>query len=206
MKIEVSDGEIVDKYSILSLKLDLIHNEAKREKVQHEKELLHDYATVLIQTWPMYYRLLYHTNKQIWDKTDEMKALRWSDNHEAFARLSQEIFCLNDQRFRLKRIFNTASHVQEQKSYANKVLHLWTPNGEALKRKLNELVSMVLLYDQVHIHGITPSCFSDCHVFPPSILFFSQEDQEENICSIETVSSPDPEVLSIIDHFTNAQA
>jgi len=206
MKIEVSDGELVDKYSILCLKLDLIHNETKREKVQHEKELLHDDATVLVQTWPMYYRLLFHVNKQIWDKTDEMKALDWSDNPGKFARLAQEIFCLNDQRFRLKRIFNTASHVQEQKSYANKVLHLSTTNSETLKRKLSELVSMVLRYDEIHIHGITPpSCLRDRQMFQPLILFFHQE-ENTNIPSMETLSCPDPEVVSIIDHFTNTQA
>lgn len=53
MKIEVSDGEIVDKYSILCLKLDLMTHEDKKKQVQYEKDLLHDYATTLIKQWPM---------------------------------------------------------------------------------------------------------------------------------------------------------
>jgi hypothetical protein len=151
MKIEVSDGEVVDKYSILCLKLELITNEDKKKQVQHEKQLLHDYATFLINRWPMYYSLLFHVNKQIWDKTDEMKAFHMPNDPEAFAKLSQDIFSLNDQRFRLKRIFNMDSNVQEQKSYADKTIHISIPSQEVLINKLDELISMVLRYHKIFI-------------------------------------------------------
>lgn len=149
MKIEVSDGEVVDKYSILCLKLVRIPDTPKRKDIQREKDLLLDYAAVLIARWPLYYDLLYHVNQQIWDKTDEAKSL--SVPNAAFAHLTHEIFSLNDQRFRLKRVFNTNSHVKEQKSYADRVLHVCITSHDALMEKLDELIAMVLVYDRVHL-------------------------------------------------------
>ena len=98
MKIEVSDGEIVDKYSILCLKLDKIKNEEKRKQIQHEKNFLHEHAIKLIEKWLLYYDLLSYVNRKIWDKTDEMKTL--SPSNATFAYVAHEIFSLNDQRFR----------------------------------------------------------------------------------------------------------
>ena len=207
MKIEVSDGEIVDKYSILCLKLDLITHEDKKKQVQYEKDLLHDYATTLIKQWPMYYRLLFHVNKQIWHKTDEMKAFYLRDDPEGFARLSQDIFSLNDQRFRLKRIFNTGSHVKEQKSYADKTICTSIPDHHTLKIRLDELISMVLTYDKILIvlSKEKQSVIDAIHHWLPSfcVSFMSEIDHGPTNQSIPT---PDATILSIIHHFTSAQA
>lgn len=206
MKIEVSDGEIVDKYSILCLKLDLITNNDKKKQVQYEKDLLHEYATLLIGQWPMYYRLLFHVNKQIWHKTDEMKAFHLLDDPEGFARLSSDIFSLNDQRFRLKRIFNTDSHVKEQKSYAEKTIHIFLPNHNFAVRRLDELISMVLTHDKILItldkekQAITDTIHQWIPLFCVSFL----EEPPTNPSIIPL--APDASTLSIIHHFTNSQA
>lgn len=204
MKIEVSDGEIVDKYSILCLKLDLITHKDKKKQVQHEKDLLHDYATLLIGQWPMYYRLLFHVNKQIWHKTDEMKAFPLPDDPEGFARLSSDIFSLNDQRFRLKRIFNTSSDVKEQKSYADKTLHIFLPDYNLLQTRLDELISRVLTHDKILItldkekqHVID----TIHHWIPPFCVSFV-----DDLPTNPSIPSPDATTLSIIHHFTNSQA
>lgn len=209
MKIEVSDGEIVDKYSILCLKLDRLVNEDKKKQVQYEKDLIHDYATLLINQWPMYYRLLFHVNQQIWDKTDEMKAFYLPDDPEAFARLSQDIFSLNDQRFRLKRIFNMGSNVKEQKSYADKIIRTTIPSPDVLKSKLEELISMVLVCDKILITLDKEKQWvvDTIHNWlPPFCVSFVQETDEHMRVDDDNYQPPDTTTLSIIHHFTSEQA
>jgi hypothetical protein len=209
MKIEVSDGEVVDKYSILCLKLELITNEDKKKQVQHEKQLLHDYATFLINRWPMYYSLLFHVNKQIWDKTDEMKAFHMPNDPEAFAKLSQDIFSLNDQRFRLKRIFNMDSNVQEQKSYADKTIHISIPSQEVLINKLDELISMVLRYDKIFIildkeKQLVMDMIN--YWLPPFCVAFLTEIDDHKRTNDDNYPPVDLATLAIIGHFTNVHA
>ena len=40
MKIEVSNGEIIDKYTILEIKLSQIKDEEKLKNIQHEYDVL----------------------------------------------------------------------------------------------------------------------------------------------------------------------
>jgi len=151
MKIEVSDGEIADKYSILCLKLAKIPDEQKRREILREKELLHDYTLSLIDKWPMCYELLCHTNQMIWDKTNEMKAFRVMDDPAGFSNLASAIFSYNDKRFRLKRIFNMDSSVKEQKSYGAKTISIRIPDHNFLLEHLGRIIYMILDYDQIHV-------------------------------------------------------
>lgn len=202
MKIEVSDGEIADKYSILCLKLDRIQDGTKRQQVQREKDLLHAYASTLIDRWPLYYKLLCHVNRQIWDKTNAVKALSLPDDLEAFARLSQEIFAHNDQRFRLKRVFQSGSRVQEQKSYADKVLHLNVGGQGMLDRKLAELVYMVLEYDRV---CAATAIEAPAGLFPPCFLSVSSCPDGPTV-GVEELVVGDAVALSLIRHHVSSSA
>lgn len=206
MKIEVSDGEIVDKYSILCLKLDLIQEKEKRNQIKQEKELLDKHAIVLIDECPLYYSLLSHVNQKIWDKTNEIKALHLSDDPEAFAVLAFDIFSLNDQRFRLKRIFNTRSYVKEQKSYAEKIIQIFIPNKNVLQDKRNELISMLLVYDHIKIQWTNGYDEKEILQWIPSSCVSFHPDLSPPVCSLETLSFPDTTMLSLIRHFTKEQA
>ena len=42
MKIEISNGELVDKFTILSIKIEKIKSESKSLNVRKEYEMLHD--------------------------------------------------------------------------------------------------------------------------------------------------------------------
>ena len=153
----------------------------------------------------MYYRLLFHVNKQIWYKTDEMKIFDLADDPEGFARLSSDIFSLNDQRFRLKRLFNKNSYVKEQKSYADKTIQISLPNHNLLQTKLNELISLVLMYDRIIIFLDTEkeSVINTIHDWIPSFcVSFLEESDHTN----QSIPAPDATTLSIINHFTNSQA
>lgn len=205
MKIEVSDGEIADKYSILCLKLDRIQDGAKRAQVQQEKDLLHEYASVLIRKYPLYYDLLCHVNGMIWDKTDAVKSLSLPHDLGEFARLSLEIFSHNDQRFRLKRVFQCGSHVREQKSYADKVIHLNVGSQDILNGKIDELVYMVLEYDRVCIGAAGFTAIIMANILPPSFVSFSPPCPDG--VDLADLVVDDAVALSIIrHHFSSARA
>lgn len=193
MKIEVSDGEAADKYSILCLKLDRVQDPDKRRHLALEKDLLHDAITPLIHEWPMYYQMLSHVNSQIWDKTDKIKSCDPSTNPMGFSGLASEIFSHNDQRFRLKRVFQSHSHVQEQKSYAAKTLSVLFPD-EPTSHDMARLISLVMDYDSVSVKGNVK-----CGVWlPPFFLLFGDEKKEIAPIDIRQLSPLDTEIFSII--------
>lgn len=165
MKIEVSDGEVVDKYSIICLKLEKIQDVEKRKHLLREKEILEEVATPLVQTYPLYYQLLQHVNQVIWEKTDEIKEL--DPSCKDYALVANTIFEYNDKRFRLKRIFQFQSSVQEQKSYAQKTLTIHIQDPSFLIQHLVHLTYCLLEYDGLLLQGdVEPSNVVFCF-FPP---------------------------------------
>lgn len=171
MKVEVSNGEVVDKYSILCIKEKRIMETEKKKHVSYEKQLLEPEAMKLIEPWKMFYELLLHVNQQIWDKTNEMKQM--PVHHDRYASLAHEIFTLNDQRFRLKRVFQTDG-IKEQKSYADMMIRVHVPSDYDRDDE-KKLCLLVMDYDLILIQGCMPrhplpTCFSFC-----------QEEEEESI-------------------------
>lgn len=176
MKVEVSDGELVDKYSVLCIKAERIHDPDKRLHVSHEKSVLDPLARPLLEKWPAYYALLCRVNTQIWDKTDEVKSLDPAADPVLYASLASEIFQLNDQRFRLKRVFNIGRGIQEQKSYAGKVAHVRVGGGGG--GGLEDLVRLVPDYDLICIYGSDESIMAEVvrHVPLPCVAWGGQDD------------------------------
>lgn len=171
MKVEVSNGEVVDKYSILCIKTERIIDVEKKKHVSYEKKLLEPEAIKLIEPWKMFYELLFDVNQKIWDKTNEIKQMHVYDDQ--YAILANEIFNLNDQRFRLKRVFQTDG-IKEQKSYADKMIRVHVPSDYGLD-DVKKLSLLVMDYDLILIQGCMPrqplpTCFSFC-----------QEEEEEVI-------------------------
>ena len=137
MLIEVSDGELLDKYSILEIKKELIKNENKLFEITKELEALSEavilkneniyYYNILKyinkKIWfytdenIYYYNILKYINKKIWFYTDEIKSLHYTNDN--YAKISSIIFDLNQDRFRVKNIINKKSNLKEQKSYSN---------------------------------------------------------------------------------------
>lgn len=201
MKIEVSDGEIVDKYSILCLKIKQIYDEQKKREILYEKELLHDYTLSLIVKWPMYYKLLYHVNQIIWDRTNEMKSMCVANDPIGFAYLASEIFSHNDKRFRLKRIFNMDSNVKEHKSYGSKTLNVHIPNRQFLLENLDRIIYLVLDYDHIKVLSTdSDNIMNTLFEYIPKYCIshvLNQETEYEEIPNIH-----DQNALMIINHFT----
>lgn len=124
MKIEVSNGEVVDKITILRIKADQINDPDKKTNVQKELSTLEEQASELLNVvkgeYIETYLKLYATNRVLWGVEDELRELEAkNDFGETFIQRAREVYTLNDERSRLKKEINlvTGSKLVEEKSY-----------------------------------------------------------------------------------------
>ncbi len=119
MKIEVSIGEILDKISILEIKVNVLKGE---QYLNVRKEL--DYLKEEVQSsmeidWSDVYAL-YNINKELWDIEDlirEKEAAKEFD--DGFIQLARSVYITNDKRAAVKKEINLKynSMFVEEKSY-----------------------------------------------------------------------------------------
>jgi hypothetical protein len=120
MKIEVSNGEIIDKLTIIQIKLERIKDKVKQANLQKEyNELIKDSSSI-ISTEDILYQSLYEVNCELWDIEDHIRDLeRKKDFGEDFVATARAVYIKNDRRSELKREINirTSSGLMEEKSY-----------------------------------------------------------------------------------------
>jgi hypothetical protein len=120
MKIEVSNGEIIDKLTIIQIKLERIKDESKLVNLQKEYKLLLEAASEIINTSDQLYKSLYEANCELWDIEDHIRDLeRRKDFGEDFIATARSVYVKNDLRSEIKREINikTSSGLIEEKSY-----------------------------------------------------------------------------------------
>ena len=150
MKLEVSIGEAIDKYSILEIKLKKITEIHKLCDVQNEINQLQECKSI-IEREPFFYDILIYFNTEIWNLTDTIKLMSITD--EKFSIIAQRIFDLNQKRFRVKNLFNQifSSNTVEQKSYASTYCELFLANEEVFYDKIAEINYLLFEYDYLLI-------------------------------------------------------
>lgn len=120
MQIEVSIGEIVDKLSILQIKLENITDEDKLVNIKKEFNYLYDIVFKDLKMQLDDYNRLLAINKQLWDIEDDIRdeerAKRFEDR---FIELARAVYVTNDERSRIKKDINIkyGSDFVEEKSY-----------------------------------------------------------------------------------------
>ena len=120
MKIEVSNGEIIDKLTIVQIKLERIKDKAKLINLQKDYNVLFKASSSIIVTSDPLYKSLYNVNCELWDIEDHIRDLeRKKDFGEDFVLTARAVYIKNDKRSELKREINikTASGLIEEKSY-----------------------------------------------------------------------------------------
>lgn len=120
MKIEVSNGEIIDKLTIIQIKLERISNEVKQVNLRKEYTELSAAAASILSTSDDLYKSLYKINCELWDIEDRIRDLeRKKDFGEEFIETARSVYFKNDKRSELKREINvkTSSGLTEEKSY-----------------------------------------------------------------------------------------
>lgn len=120
MKIEVSNGEIIDKLTIIQIKLERISDSAKLVNLQAEYDELNAASASLMSNSDLLYKALYEVNRELWDIEDHIRDLeRRKDFGSDFIDTARSVYIKNDRRSELKRQINiqTSSGLIEEKSY-----------------------------------------------------------------------------------------
>jgi hypothetical protein len=123
MKVEVSNGELVDKVSILSIKLKKITSKKKIVNIQKEYEILvQELSKINISIQDQDFKELVKLNLELWVIEDQIrKKEAQKEFDETFIELARSIYHKNDQRFAVKRRINlkTNSLLIEEKEYVD---------------------------------------------------------------------------------------
>lgn len=120
MKIEVSNGEIIDKLTIIQIKLERIKDKAKLVNLKKEYDELIKATESIISTSDPLYKALYDVNCELWDIEDRIRDLeRKKDFGDGFVSTARAVYFRNDRRSEIKREINirTDSGLMEEKSY-----------------------------------------------------------------------------------------
>ena len=124
MKVEVSNGELMDKLSILELKLKNITDPKKLRNVNTEFNELNPLVRQLFKKYNPAINVLYQKlakiNGKLWIIEDEIRqSERDKDFGPKFVKLARDVYFTNDVRSDLKKEINvlTNSGVTEEKSY-----------------------------------------------------------------------------------------
>ncbi len=126
MKIEVSNGEIIDKYTILEIKLSEIKDVAKLKNVQNEFDVLTPVVQSIYKGSKDQNQLkklhndLLEVNKKLWKIEDDIRECeRAKDFGKTFIDLARAVYYTNDDRSDVKKEINvfTGSDLVEEKSY-----------------------------------------------------------------------------------------
>jgi hypothetical protein len=122
MKVEISNGELLDKFSILEIKMGNITNLSKLANIENEyRELTSDCTNLLRDsTISTLYAELKSINQKLWVIEDDIRDCeRSKDFGPEFVSLAREVYFTNDDRARVKKEINLASgsSLVEEKSY-----------------------------------------------------------------------------------------
>ncbi len=125
MKIEISTGELMDKLSILEIKLQRIKDPNKSTNVEKELKELNKHFQDLLDQYgePIknHYLELSKINKILWDIEDNIRKKEAAGEFNSeFVELARSVYITNDQRAKVKKSINlfTNSELIEEKSYS----------------------------------------------------------------------------------------
>jgi len=124
MKIEVSNGELLDKITILELKLNKIKDKDKLVNIQKEFDTLIPLCNELFRIYggelQVHYLALAKVNGQLWDIEDWIRDCELKKRFDKeFVELARSVYITNDKRSEVKKLINimTGSGLVEEKSY-----------------------------------------------------------------------------------------
>ena len=124
MKVEVSNGELLDKLTILELKLTNIADVQKLSNIQKEHDELTPLADQLFDSYgeelKNLYKKLTEINSELWTIEDDIRECeRNKDFGSDFVSLARAVYFTNDKRSDVKKAINllTDSGFVEEKSY-----------------------------------------------------------------------------------------
>jgi hypothetical protein len=123
--VEVSVGELLDKISILEIKIEKIKDPEKLKFINDEYNVLKDQLNKNVKyddKLDKLFQSLKKINAKLWVIEDDKRLCeKNSDFGEKFTKLSRDVHFLNDDRAKIKLEINnhTGSKIKEIKEYTN---------------------------------------------------------------------------------------
>ena len=125
MEIKISTGELMDKLSILEIKMQKIEDPKKSANVEKELKELNKHFQDLLDQYgePIknHYLELSKINKILWDVEDNIRKKEAAGEFDSkFVELARSVYITNDQNAKVKKSINlfTNSELIEEKSYS----------------------------------------------------------------------------------------
>ena len=121
--IEISAGELLDKLSILEIKLNKIKNPTLLQEIKKEYITLTETKNNNINSSneiDILYNNLKETNEKLWKIENEKRLCeKNSDFNDKFVRLARDVYIVNDKRSKIKLEINKilGSNIKEVKQY-----------------------------------------------------------------------------------------
>ena len=121
IKASISVGELVDKITILEIKLSKIKNHDKLKNIKNELDVLNEYFLKIDNDQLTKLKnKLKDTNLRLWNIEDDIRVCEKNqDFNSNFINLARSVYITNDERFELKNSINEiySSVIKEVKSY-----------------------------------------------------------------------------------------
>ena len=122
---EISAGELLDKISILEIKLEKVQDKEKQKEIKKEYEILKKTQDLNIKTTNEIKNLiakLKKINQELWKTEDKIRICEKNkDFGEIFINFARKVYISNDKRSKIKSEINKilGSNIREVKQYVN---------------------------------------------------------------------------------------
>tara|TARA_R110002153_G_scaffold193634_6_gene347047 strand:- start:2178 stop:2534 length:357 start_codon:yes stop_codon:yes gene_type:complete len=115
ISVPVSIGELIDKITILEIKMIHIKSDNVKFELSKLNDIAKDYDCQELKSQ------LHEVNQELWNTEDSLRECeRKGDFGENFITLARNVYYKNDERSRIKRVINETfnSKIVEEKSYS----------------------------------------------------------------------------------------
>jgi hypothetical protein len=122
---EISPGELLDKISILEIKLEKVKDKKSQEKIKKEYKILKEIEISSIKMTDKIKNLIQcvkNVNIELWDIEDKLRIYEKNkDFGENFIELARGVYFKNDERAKFKNEINEifGSNIREVKQYVD---------------------------------------------------------------------------------------
>ena len=122
---EISAGELLDKISILEIKVEKIKNKSDLEEINKEYKILKESQKLAIDSTDKIQKLfqeIKEINQKLWEIEDEIRNCeKKKDFGQIFISLARSVYFNNDKRAKIKSEINKllGSNIKEIKQYSN---------------------------------------------------------------------------------------
>ena len=122
---EISPGELLDKISILEIKLEKVKDKDRQKRIKIEYDILKKVQNSSIEMSDKIkdlYRSVSNVNNKLWDIEDKIRICEQNKNFgENFIELARGVYFNNDKRAKIKSEINEilGSNIREIKQYVD---------------------------------------------------------------------------------------